>query len=116
MPEIIGHPVPLVRSSLAKMAELHMVRRQADHSHKWVAGPVKPLNNNREVIGEISRMHFIRGQALRNHDARARDLDRETIEADVRAYLERGGRIEEVPGYREAPPVTRVRAYEGGWS
>lgn len=115
MSEVLGHPVKHLRSSLHKMAEVQMVRRVADHSHKWVAGPVRPQNNGAEIIQAINRAHF-RARELRSHDARARDIDRDRLAADVDAYLARGGQIEEVPGYRDAPPVTRVRAYEGGWS
>ena len=103
--EVVRHPVHLVRMHLVHMVRASMANRDGE---KWTAGEVLPF--------AVGKKGPDIAYAKRDHSARLRDMDRERLESDVAEYLARGGSIEVVPGYRDAPPVTRVRAYEGGWS
>jgi hypothetical protein len=49
---------------------------------------------------------------------RAKDIDREKLDADVKAWLKAGNRITKLPSYTEAAPANRASAREpigGGW-
>jgi hypothetical protein len=114
----LRHPEKALRSTVGKMAELHMVRRKSDSSHLWLAGPVEPQNNNREIMQAKAAMEFARSRARRDHDARAKDIDRDKLAADVKAWVKAGNRIKKLPSYTEAAPANRASAREpigGGW-
>lgn len=64
-----------------------------------------------EINSEISRQQIEMREA-RKAGVRV-TVTREQLAADVEAYLARGGEIEEVPGYRQAPARRPVQIW--GW-
>jgi hypothetical protein len=69
--------------------------------------------NIRDHINIIKERDYRQEQERRSREP---ELTSEEIAAHVAEYLERGGRIEVVPGFRQAPPAMRCRAYERAWS
>ena len=66
--------------------------------------------NIRDHIKAMKERDYMRETERRSRES---ELTSEDIASHVAEYLARGGRIEELPSYVEAPPVTRVRAFEG---